>query len=234
MVNRVLKSDKSKYSVDLWIITLSCSMFYGTLGIFYMLLKFDMGRFPVLVQTLIGAVFEFGCMGLGITIVCIRNKESFTSFGLKKEKLLLTIVLSALVCLPQFIFDLSTSETITYFPLQNVNFTKSILAADFPVNILGMLIIIITWGFFEGFSYVVMSDRINKRFPSEKIFINWGAIVCGIFCLLIHLLVGQSYSMAGAITEFVLIYGMLMVYRYTGNAWGCVFIFCFFWSGIGS
>ena len=61
MVNRVLKSDKSKYSVDLWIIALSCAVFYGIMGIFYMLLKFDMGRFPILVQTLIGAVFEFGC-----------------------------------------------------------------------------------------------------------------------------------------------------------------------------
>lgn len=67
----MLKSDKRKYSIDLWIIALSCAMFYGVMGIFYMLLKFDMGRFPVLVQTLIGAVFEFGCMGLGITIVCI-------------------------------------------------------------------------------------------------------------------------------------------------------------------
>lgn len=234
MLNRVLKPDKNKYSVDLWIIALSFAMFYGIMGVFYMLLKFDMGSFPLLIQTLIGAVFEFGCMGLGITIVCIRNKETFISFGLKKEKLLLTIILSALVCLPQFLFDILTSETVTYFPLQNVNFAKAILVADFPVNIVGMLIIIITWGFFEGFSYVVMSDRINKRFPSQKTFFNWGAIVCGIFCILIHLLVGQSYSIVGAITEFMLIYGMLVVYRYTGNAWGCVFIFCFFWSGIGS
>lgn len=231
----MLKSDKRKYSVDLWILALTCSLFYAVLGIFYMLLKFDTGKFPLLLQTLIGAVFEFGVMGLGITIVCIRNKESFASFGLKREKLLLTIVLSALVCLPQFLFDLfASSGTITYFPLQNVNFTKPVLAADFPVNIIGMLIIIITWGFFEGFSYVVMSDRINKRFPSSNLFLNWGAIICGIFCILVHLLLGQSYSITGAITEFVLIYGMLVAYRYTGNAWGCVFIFCFFWSGIGS
>lgn len=228
-----MKSDKRKYSVDLWIIALSWSLSYGIMGVFYMLLKFDMGQFPILVQTLIGAGFEFGCMGLGITIVCIRNKESFASFGLKKEKLLSTIALSAFVCLPQFIYDLLTRETFTYFPLQNVNFTKPILASGFPVKVIGMLIIIITWGFFEGFSYVVMSDRINKRLSSPNLFLNWGAIICGIFCIVIHLLVGQSYSMIGAVTEFLLIYGMLVVYRYTGNAWGCVFIFCFFWSGIG-
>lgn len=52
--------------------------------------------------------------------------------------------------------------------------------------------------------------------------------------IIIHLLFGQSYPITGAITEFLLIYGMLVVYRYTGNAWGSVFIFCFFWNGIGS
>lgn len=229
----MLDLKKRKYGADLWIIALSCAAFYGVMGIFYMILKFDMGRFPLLIQTLIGAVFEFGCMGFGITIVCIRSKESYASFGLKKEKLLLTIVLSALVCLPQFLFYLLSGKTITYFPLQNVNFTKPVLAADFPVNIIGMLIIIITWGFFESFSYVVMSDRINKVLPSKNLFLDWGAIICGIFCIVIHVLVGQSYNIAGAITEFILIYGMLVAYRYTGNAWGSVLIFCFFWSAIG-
>lgn len=96
-----------------------------------------------------------------------------------------------------------------------------------------MIIIIITWGFFEGFTYVVISDRINKLLPPKSLLLDWGAIICGIFCLAIHVLIGQSYSFFGAITEFVLIYGMLVAYRYTGNAWGCVLIFLLFWSGIG-
>lgn len=145
----------------------------------------------------------------------------------------MTILLSALVCLPAFLFQLFTTENLSYFPLQNVNFTKPVLVAGFPVNVIRMLIIIITWGFFEGFTYVVISDRINKIFPPKSLLIDWGAIICGIFCLLVHILVGQSYSVVGAVVEFILIYGMLVAYRYTGNAWGCVFIFLLFWSGIG-
>lgn len=228
-----MKSNTKKYGTDLLILGLSALVAYGILGIFYMLFKTDITVLPLLAQTLIGALCEFVLMGLGVVIICVRNRESFVSFGLKKEKILLTIVLSALACLPGFLFQLFTNENLSYFPLQNVNFTKPILTSDFPVNVIGMIIIIITWGFFEGFTYVVISDRINKLLPPKSLLIDWGAIICGIFCLTIHVLVGQSYSFFGAITEFVLIYGMLVAYRYTGNAWGCVLIFLLFWSGVG-
>lgn len=227
-----MKKNTKKYGIDILIMVITCSVFFALLGIFYMLLKINTGTLPLLVQTLIGALSEFGAMGLGVVIVCARNRERFSSFGLKKEKLLLTILLSALACLPSFILELVRNENITYFPLQTVNFTKPVLAADFPVNLIGMLIIIITWGFFEGFTYVVLSDRINNLLPPKSLLFDWGAIICGIFCLLIHVLVGQSYSLAGAFTEFILIYGMLVGYRYTGNAWGCVLVFCFYWNGI--
>lgn len=228
-----MKSNTKKYGTDLLILGLSALVAYGILGIFYMLFKTDITVLPLLAQTLIGALCEFVLMGLGVVIICVRNRESFVSFGLKKEKILLTIVLSALACLPGFLFQLFTNENLSYFPLQNVNFTKPILTSDFPVNVIGMIMIIITWGFFEGFTYVVISDRINKLLPPKSLLLDWGAIICGIFCLAIHVLVGQSYSFFGAITEFVLIYGMLVVYRYTGNAWGCVLIFLLFWSGVG-
>lgn len=197
-----------------------------------MWLKIDTGKLPLLVQTLIGALAEFGAMGLGPVIVCLRSKESFASFGLKKEKLLLTLLLSAAACLPLLAYTLCSGENVTYFPFQAVNFTKSILESAFPVNVIGMLIIIVTWGFFEGFSYVIISDRINRLLPPKNLFLNWGAAICGFFCILIHTLVGQSYDISGAITEFILIYGMLAAYRYTGNAWGCVFIFLFYWNSL--
>lgn len=220
-----------KYGVDLVIIGLSMLAVYGIIGIFYMLLNIDLDGLPLLAQTLTGAIIEFGVMGLGITIVCILRKESFVSFGLKKEKLLLTILLSALVCMPDLLITIFQNKGVTYLPFQGVNFTKSILASGFPVNIIGMLIIITSWGFFEGFTYAVIYDRINKILPAKNLFLNWGAIICGIFCVVIHLLVGQTFGI-DSIFSFILIYGMLVVYRYTGNAWGCVFIYCFYWNAI--
>ena len=81
-----MKSNTKKYGVDILILSLSALVAYGILGIFYMLLKIDMGALPLLVQTLIGALCQFGLMGFGVVIICVRNKESIASFGLKKGK----------------------------------------------------------------------------------------------------------------------------------------------------
>jgi len=32
------------------------------------------------------------------------------------------------------------------------------------------------------------------------------------------------------LTVMIIIYGMLMVKEFTGNAWGCIFIFVFLWN----
>jgi len=231
MEGSVSKFDKRKYGVDILILALSVVVAFAFIGVFYLLIKADLKSLPILIQTLFGGFTEYVLLGLGITIVCIFRKESFKSFGLKREKLLITILLSALVCLPALLREVLQSETITYFPFQGVNFTRPILASGFPVNVIGMLIIITAWGFFEGFSYVVLYDRINKLLPAKNLFLNWGAIICGIFCLLIHIALGQTYGING-ITTFIIIYGMLVVYRYTGNAWGCVLIYCFYWNAI--
>ena len=231
MAEQALKPDRRKYGVDILIIAAASFAAWCAMGVFFLLLKIDLGGFPVLAQTLIMALFEFGVMGLGITLVCVYRKEGFASFGLKKEGLLATVLLSALVCLPELLYTVYQYGSITYFPFQGVNYTKAVLASGFPVNVAGMLLIIASWGFFEGFTYVVISDRINKILPAKNPFLNWGAIICGIFCLLIHIVAGHTYGM-DAITTFIIIYGMLVVYRFTGNAWGCVFIYLFWWNAI--
>lgn len=234
----MLKLDKWKYCIDLLVILLTYFVVFGIIGIFYMVLKIDTRDFPLLVQTIIGSLFQFGSMGLGITFVCMWRKESYCSFGLKADKFLMTILLSAAICLPTLFYLYINNEVHSYFPLQNVNFTKDILASSFPINLVGIVFIVVSWGFFEGFSYVVMSDRINKLFPSKSFWLDWGAIICGGFCITTHLIVGiigvsSLYAnVFDALIDFILIYGMLLVYKYTGNAWGCVFIFCFYWNAI--
>ena len=40
------------------------------------------------------------------------------------------------------------------------------------------------------------------------------------------------YTVFKALTTFIIIYGMLIVKEKTKNAWGCIFIFLFFWNAI--
>lgn len=187
----------------------------------------------VLLQTLIGALTEFSIWGLGITIICVWRKESFTQFGLRSEKLLITLILSVLVCMPTLINMALTEGIHSYLPFQSVHFTKTVLASAFPVNIIGMVIIAASWGFFEGFAYVVISERINRLFQTKHFFLNPGAILCAIACIAVHAAIGlPPVSWLAGVCDFIIIYGMLLVRDYTGNAWGCVFIYFFFWNAL--
>ena len=70
----------------------------------------------------------------------------------------------------------------------------------------------LVWGFFEGFNYVIISKKINERYPGSGRYINYGAIVCGMICILIHGMIGLDlYTVFEAITTFIIIYGMLMI-----------------------
>ena len=125
------------------------------------------------------------------------------------------------------------NEIDSYLPLKGCFMTKYFLQSGFPNNIFGYSIIAIVWGFFEGFNYVLISKKINDRYPSKHKFLNCGAIVCGIICLMIHGMIGfDLYTIFEALTTFIIIYGMLMVKEYTNNAWGCILIFLLFWNAI--
>lgn len=178
-------------------------------------------------------LLQFGLAGLGSLIVIFYRKERLKEYGLIKNSLLKTILLSLIVCIPSLIFLLVNNEITSYFPLKGCFFTDIFLSAKFPTNILGYSLIVLIWGFMEGLNYVVISKKINDRYISKNKWINYGAIICGVVCILIHGMIGfDLYTIFNALTTFILIYGMLIVKENTNNAWGCILIFLLFWNAI--
>ena len=178
-------------------------------------------------------LIQFGLAGFGCVIIMLYRKEHFRDYGLIKPRFLQTAVMSAVVCIPAFIFMLVNNEIDSYLPLQGCLHTREFLSCAFPVNALGYALTTLVWGFFEGFNYVVISQKINDRYPGGSKYINYGAIACGIICILIHGMIGiDLYTLFEALTTFILIYGMLMIKEKTGNAWGCILIFILFWNAI--
>ena len=230
------KERKKQLDIDLWIIFLISML---SLGI-YMIFGSEINGIAynpdiniALRVLFMGGLFQFGLAGLGITVVSIMRKESFFAYGLQSKKLVLTLALSALCCAPDFIYNLIAGNVHAWFPFSDVNFTYEVVESRFPFNIVGMLIIAICWGFFEGFNYVVISDKISERYPSKSRFWDWGAFICAIMCIVVHGAIGVTPD---AIIEMLctmfLIYGMLMVRKKTGNAWGCVLIFFVYWNAL--
>lgn len=188
---------------------------------------------PIVLRVLAIGGCQFGVAGLGISIVCLIRKEKFTQFGLNTKNLAPALLLSLACCLPDLIYQLIRGNVHAWCPFWDVNTTPEVLSSGFPSNVLAILITALCWGFFEGFNYVVIRDKLSELCPSRYRFLDWGALICAVMCILIHGAVGVTPdALIEMIVTMFLIYGMLIVKKETGNAWGCVLIFLVYWNAL--
>ena len=181
---------------------------------------------PVQIHFLALATCQFAVAGLGTGLVMIRRKENWKTYGLVTKNFFPT-----LIYLPLLLFLSITGKIHNYLPFQSIPLTQEVLASSFPINILGYLLISLICGFWEGFNYVVIANKINCRYPSQLKGIDLGAFVCALICLLTHGMFGlDPTSLFEAFTVFILIYGMLVIQRKNENAWSCVLIFFLLWN----
>ena len=228
-----IKERKKKLTIDLWIIALVTIAVYIVYGVFgSRIMSFcknsDISVWP---RLLMAAALEFGIAGLGITIVGLMRKESFASFGLRWENAIKAVLWTIVFFLPYILFIFLSGQFEGYEPL-SIMVTPDLHKAGIVATIIGTLVIAVVWGFFEGFNYVVICEKINRRFPVKTKFFYWGALVVSIMGILFH---PMSFSIQGIIeivTTFIAIYGMLQVRKVYKNAWGCVFAFLFIWNAL--
>lgn len=233
MTKESLTTEQKRLDTDLWIISLvtfGVFIVYSIIG--NQLMNYVKNRdISVIPRLLLNAGVQFGVAGLGITIVCILRKEKFTQFGLTKMNIGKAIVGTVLCFLPSVGYIIVSGQFNGYQPF-NILITGDVIASGIPISILGMTLIAVVWGFFEGFNYAVICEKINKRYPSNNELLDYGAITCAIICILFHPLSISFWGIIEIITTFVAIYGMLIVKKKTENAWGCVFAFCFIWNAL--
>ena len=233
MTKHSLTTEQKRLDTDIWIISLV------TFGVFivYSIIGSQLMNFvknsdiSVIPRLFLNAIVQFGVAGLGITIVCIFRKEKFTQYGLTKKNIGKTIVGTVICFLPSVCYIIVSGQFNGYQPF-NILITGDVIASDIPISILGMALIVVVWGFFEGFNYAVICEKINRRYPSNNEWLDYGAITCAIICILFHPFSFSFWGIIEIITTFVAIYGMLIVKKKTENAWGCVFAFCFIWNAL--
>ena len=233
MAKQQLSAEQKRLDTDIWIIalvTLGVFLFYVTAG--KQLMSFVVNsNISVVPRLLLNAGVQFGVAGLGITIVCILRKEKFTHFGLIRKNVFKAIIWTIICFVPSILYVFLSGQFNGYQPF-SILITDDVIASGIPFSIIGMALIIVVWGFFEGFNYAVICEKIDSRYPSKKKWLDYGAITCAIICILFHPFSTSFWGIVEIITTFIAIYGMLMVRKQTGNAWGCVFAFCFIWNAI--
>ena len=230
---KTLTDEQKKLDIDLWIIALTAMaayMIYAMIGSRLMAFCKD-SSISVWPRLFAAAPLQFGIAGLGITIVCILRKESFMSFGLRKENVFKAIGATVLCFAPYIIYIFVSGQFEGYEPL-SIMVTPDLHKAGIIATIIGTLIIAVFWGFFEGFNYAVICNIIDRRYPVDSKFFSWGALVCTLMGILFHPMSFDLLGIIELITTFIGLYGMLIVYKRTNNAWGCVFAFLFIWNAI--
>ena len=233
MAKQQLTAEQKRLETDIWMIalvTFGVFLCYAAMGNQLRDFVLD-SSISVIPRLLLNAAVQFGVAGLGITIVCVWRREKFTHFGLTRKNTFRAIIGTILCFIPSICCIFLSGQFEGYQPF-SILITEDVLAAGLPVSIFGMALIIAVWGFFEGFNYAVVCEKIDRRYPSKRKWLDYGALTCAVICILLHPIITSFWGIVEIITTFIAIYGMLMVRKQTGNAWGCVFAFCFIWNAI--
>lgn len=185
---------------------------------------------PLLIRVIYNSLIQFSISGLGIVLVMLFRKEKFRDYYIKRSNILKSIISGCILIFIFLIIEYISQGTIDYMPFRTVYLSNEIIHSAFPVNIIGLLFIAAAWGFFESFNYVYVSKKINKLVNIKKPFFRFGPILMGISCIFVHGALG--HSIIGLLSSFFVIYSMLLIPEFTGNAWGCILIFIFYWNAV--
>ena len=182
MTKQQLSTEQKRLDTDIWIIALV------TFGVFlcYAAMGNQLKDFvtdssiSVIPRLLLNAAIQFGVAGLGITIVCVLRRERFTHFGLTQKNAFKAIIGTIICFIPSICCIFLSGQFSGYQPF-SILITDDVVASGIPFSIIGMALIAVVWGFFEGFNYTVVCEKIDRRYPAKKKWLDYGALPAPLF-----------------------------------------------------
>ena len=162
MAKQQLSEEQKRLETDIWIIalvTLGVFLCYAAMGNQLRDFVTD-GSISVIPRLLLNAVIQFGVAGLGITIVCALRKEKFTHFGLTRKNAFKAIIGTIICFVPSICYIFISGQFSGYQPF-SILITDAVIASGIQFSIIGMALIVVVWGFLEGFNYAVVCEKIE-------------------------------------------------------------------------
>jgi hypothetical protein len=164
-------------------------------------------------------LFQFSIEGVAPLTLMLARRESFSSYGFSWQRLGSSLWLGLLLAL---LYDIGVSvraHALMWIPLRGQPAIRISLASGFPLNVTGITITVIIWGFLEGFFGIYFARKINVLLGhSGRGWLAPGVLAFALFNGGVHLIVGQGLE--GVITSFVSGYAIAVVPAVTGNGWG--------------
>ena len=174
------------------------------------------------------SIIQFCGAGLGAFVVIFIRKESLREYGINKDGLKRSLGISLLFIAVMVLVKTIDAGDILYFPMRNHTAMKYSLSLLFPLNFVGIIITLITWGIIEGFYYVVISKKIDDLFTqNKKTWLTLAPIIFFIYNYIIHYCIRvlverrtYEFSLIDILLGILLAYSMLIPRKVTGNSWG--------------
>jgi hypothetical protein len=176
-------------------------------------------RVTGLAAVLVLTAFQFASEGLAPLILIAIRGERFSDYGFNWRKVGNSIALALLLAA---VYDLALSlhaGSWVWIPLRRHSAVRNSLAAGFPLSLVGLLLVIATWGFFEAFFGVFFAKKVNEIMGHDGN--GWlapGVLGFVLFNGFLHAAIGQG--VAGFLASFASGYGIAVIPAVTKNAWG--------------
>jgi hypothetical protein len=165
------------------------------------------------------AAFQFSSEGLVPIILIAVRHEHFSDYRFSRRNLISSIVVAVLLAL---LYDAGLSlhaGSWMWIPLRRHNAVRNSLAAGFPLELVGLSIVVTVWGFLEAFFGVFFAKKVNQFLDhSGNGWLTPGALAFGLFNGVLHAAIGQGLT--GFVASFASGYAIAVIPAVTKNAWG--------------
>ena len=165
------------------------------------------------------ATYQFVLEGMAPLALMLWRRERFSCYGLIRRDLGVSLSFGFALAV---LYDLGLSwhtGALLWIPLRRQPAIRMSLAAGFPLDVIGLAIAALIWGFLEGFFGIYFARKMNLALGHNgRGWVAPGAIAFATFNGGIHLIVGQGFQ--GFVTSFASGYAIAVVPAITGNAWG--------------
>lgn len=185
----------------------------------------------LMIRLAVAAVLQLGAVGLAPIISMLRRYETLGDHGIQREGMGRAIALSLLCFLPVAVARFIANGSLTYDPFHRLFLAQELLNAGFPNSEYGMLVLVLVWGLLQGLGYLVLTDKINARFPMGNFWLDMGALISGIWLVLTGSMSALSFfTPIECAASFLMMYCLMLVRKRTGNGLGVMAVFFFLWN----
>lgn len=184
----------------------------------------------ILLRALVISFLHFCLAGLAVCVVMLLRREKFKNKGLDMKNVMPSLAHSGILTFAFFVLTILKGTWVINYPFRPQTLCNDIISTQ-PVltMFIGSLIMLISCGFFEAYSYAYVSKKINLLFPVKNLFLRPGPIVTSVLGYFAHATVGIN-GLIESLPLMFLIYGLMLIYEKTDNAWGAVLAFTVIWT----